>query len=166
MDKKVTVDHDNLNVAELGERIKTAAAVRTAPPATEPVSAPIPDPPEMPMVEPAAPPVVVPSGLKSRLKGLLIRLLRPFFPLMRILVLPLHEDVAALYRQVDASNRRNDKFIDYIKLLHMLDHNLVVELTKLRIEHEALKSKMRLMEKDLAYLTKRERSVEERVFPE
>jgi hypothetical protein len=160
MDKTVTVDHDNLDVAELGKRIKAAAAARSAPPAAVPVLTPAPDP------APAAPPPAAPAGLKSRLKGAAVRLLRPLFPLMRILVLPLHEDVAALYRNVDASNKRIDKFVDYIKLLHMLDHNLVVELTKLRIEHEALKSKLRLMEKDLEYLTKRERSVEERVFTE
>jgi regulator of replication initiation timing len=93
-------------------------------------------------------------------------MLRPLFPLMRLLVLPLHEDVAALYRSVDAANAKTDKFVASIQLLHLLDHNLVVELTKLRLEHEALKSRLRLAEKDLEMLTKRERAVEERVFPE
>jgi len=157
MDERLTVDYDKVDVAELGERIKAAAAARAAVSAASAVPAP-----------PAAAvsPAVPPAGRKPRLKGLAVRLLRPRFPLMRLLVLPLHEDVAVLYRNVDAANAKTDKFVDYIKLLHMLDHNLVVELTKLRLEHEALKSRVRMLEKDLELMTKRERAVEERVFPE
>jgi hypothetical protein len=148
MRKPIEVDYDNLNVEELGQEITAAATARTA-------AAP-----------PAAPAPVSAPGLKARFKGLAFRLLRPLFPLMRVMALPLHEDVAALYRNVEASSRQIDKFVDYIKLLHLLDHNLVVELTKLRLEHEALKSRLRLMEKDVEFLTKRERTVEGRVFPE
>ncbi len=111
--------------------------------------------------------------MKSKLKGKVNRLLRPFFPLMRAMALPLHEDLAAVVRSLDASNRRVDGYIltlnrgqEYIKLLHLLNHNLVVEVTKLRLEHEALKSRVKLLEKDLDFLVKRERAVEERVFPE
>jgi len=50
------------------------------------------------------------------------------------------------------------------KLLHTLAHNLVLELTKLKIEHEALKSKMRVMEKDFEVLGKREKILEKRVI--
>jgi regulator of replication initiation timing len=50
------------------------------------------------------------------------------------------------------------------KLLHTLAHNLVVELTKLRIEYETLKSKMRIMEKDFEVLGKREKALEKRVI--
>ena len=55
-----------------------------------------------------------------------------------------------------------DKSIDYIRLLYNLDHNLVVELTKLKIEADTLKSKFRILEKDQEFLQKREKALEER----
>jgi hypothetical protein len=165
MDKTVQVDYENVDVAALSERIRAAAAARSAGASAAP--APASAPPQPPVSSPSArPPSLPPGGFKTRLKGLALRMLRPLFPLMRLLVLPLHEDVAALYRSVDAANAKTDKFVASIQLLHLLDHNLVVELTKLRLEHEALKSRLRLAEKDLEMLAKRERAVEERVFPE
>ncbi len=165
MEKTEPLDYENVDVAALSERIRAAAAARSAGASADPApaSAPRPEPAPAPA---GLPPLAPPAGFKSRLKGLAIRMLRPLFPLMRLLVLPLHEDVAALYRSVDAANAKTDKFVASIQLLHLLDHNLVVELTKLRLEHEALKSRLRLAEKDLEMLAKRERAVEERVFPE
>jgi len=57
-----------------------------------------------------------------------------------------------------------DRSIEYIKLLHTLDHNLVVETTKLRIEFEALKSKVRILEKELESQVQRERTLEKRLL--
>jgi hypothetical protein len=165
----VAIDYENLDVAELNEKIKAAAATMTltvpdsgADDASRASQAPAPAPPAAPS-----------PGMKSKLKGKVNRLLKPFFPLMRAMALPLHEDLAAVVRSLDASNRRVDGYIltlnrgqEYIKLLHLLNHNLVVEVTKLRLEHEALKSRVKLLEKDLDFLVKRERAVEERVFPE
>ena len=54
--------------------------------------------------------------------------------------------------------------MEYIRLLHNLDHNLVVELTKLKIELDTLKSKFRILEKDQDYLQKRERALEEKAL--
>jgi len=56
-----------------------------------------------------------------------------------------------------------DRSMEYVKLLHNLDHNLVVELTKLRIEFETLKSRARILEKDLEAQTRRERVLEKRL---
>jgi hypothetical protein len=165
----VAVDYDHLDVAELGQKIQAAAArnapVEAAPPLSVPAAV------SAPAV--SAAPAASGPGLKTRLKGKAARLLSPLFPLMRALALPLHEDVAAVVRSLDASNKRVDDYmrtldrsVEYVKLLHLLNHNLVVEMTKLRLEHEALKSRMRLMERDLEFLTKRERTVEERVFTE
>ncbi len=50
------------------------------------------------------------------------------------------------------------------KLLHNLVHNLVLELTKLKVEEEALKSKVRVLEKELETLGKREKAIEKRAF--
>ena len=41
----------------------------------------------------------------------------------------------------------------------------LMELTKLRIEHDTLKNQVRLMEKELEFLTRRERAVERRLVP-
>ena len=52
-----------------------------------------------------------------------------------------------------------------VKVVMPIGHNLVVEVTKLRIEQDALKSQLRLLEKDLEFLTRRERAVERRILP-
>jgi hypothetical protein len=53
---------------------------------------------------------------------------------------------------------------EYTQLLHNLSHNLVVEMTKLKIEQENLKLKTRIMEKDFEFLGKREKTLESKVF--
>ena len=173
-----------------------------------------------------------PGGVKARIKRLVLKLMRPFFPLIRLLGLPLHQDIREtqrslhrtdvrlddLYFQLDRrfesldrqihlqtvafeenlaavaervetrldrleqelalAGLRTDKTelrldlleerikdldesMEYIRLLHNLDHNLVLELTKLRIEFDTLKSKFGILEKDLDYLRARERALEE-----
>lgn len=57
-----------------------------------------------------------------------------------------------------------DKSMEYIRLLHNLEHNLVVELTKLKVEAETLKSKFRILEKDQEIDQRRERALEEQVL--
>ncbi len=161
------IDYDRLDVAEINERIRAAAAV--AAPADSP------RPPAAPSAVPTPPLRPPRGGFKAKLKGRLRRLLVPFFPLLRLLALPVHEDLAGVIRSLDETNRRvdhlyrrledKDRSIEYIKLLHLLGHNLVVEMTKLRIEHDALKSQLRLLEKDLEFLTRRERALERRDLP-
>jgi len=53
-----------------------------------------------------------------------------------------------------------EKTMEYTKLLHSLSHNIVVELSKLKIEEEDLKIKTRIMEKDFEFLGMRERALE------
>lgn len=133
-----------------------------------------------------------PSGAKARLKALLFKLMRPFFPLIRFIGLPLHQDIRETQRSLSETDKRIDvlednlvqtglridktelrldlleerikdldESMEYIRLLHNLSHNLVVELTKLRIEFDTLKSKFEILEKDLDYLRARERALEE-----
>ena len=70
----------------------------------------------------------------------------------------------------DAQKRLNLAFDDlnrtmeFTQLLHSLSHNLVVEMTKMKIEEETLKVKTRIMEKDFEFLGRREKALEERVF--
>ncbi len=156
----LNIDFDHLDAAEINERIRLAAAAGSSP-------AVPPSPP--PVTAPAAPP---PPALKSRMKGRLRRLLAPFFPALRLLSLPVQEDLAEATRILHATNVRVDEMgpilsrsIEYLRIMHVLNHNLVLELTKLRIEHDALKNRVRLLEKDLDFLTRRERAVERQVFP-
>ena len=154
------IDYDHLDAAEINERIRLVAAVGSSP------GDPLPPPP---LTVPAAPP---PAAFKSRMKGRLRRLLAPFFPALRLLSLPVQEDLAEVTRILHTTNVRVDEMgptlsrsIEYFRILHVLNHNLVIELTKLRIEHDALKNQVRLLEKDLDFLTRRERAVERQVFP-
>jgi hypothetical protein len=66
----------------------------------------------------------------------------------------------ATIRRLEELNRVRE----YTQLLHNLSHNMVVELTKLKIEHENLKLKTRIMEKDFEFLGKREKTLESKVF--
>lgn len=161
----LNIDYDNLDVADLNERLRAAAADAAAPGA-----------PAAPLEAPAAP-AAVPSeppapAFKSKMKGRLRRLLGPFFPILRVLNMPVQEDLAEATRILHATNVRVDgmtptlsRAIEYLRIMHVLNHNLVVELTKLRIEHDTLKNQVRLMEKELEFLTRRERAVERRLVP-
>jgi hypothetical protein len=176
----LNIDFDHLDAAALNEQIRKVAAAQASPaehpvPATAPSAAPAAVPP----APVPAPTPTLPSGFKAKLKGRLRRLLIPFFPVLRVLSLPVHEELDAVIRSLDETNRRVDRLnrlldrrledlnssMEYVKLLHLLGHNLVLEMTKLRIEHDALKSQLRLLEKDLEFLTRRERTVERRVLP-
>lgn len=215
------IDYDHVNVAEIMARIQKAAAEaplaeaweETAP--RDPAQAASAPSPQASMPAPPAPGGTdwspEPRGLKPKLKRILRKIMRPFFPVMRLLAFPVHEELRAavkslhdtnvrldnLYRllhlqaekferdleiertRLEIEQKRTDrgehrldlveerlKDLDtsmaYIRLLHNLDHNLVVELTKLKIETDTLKSKFRILEKDQEFLQNREKALEER----
>jgi hypothetical protein len=198
----VEIDYDRLDVTEIMAQVKRIAA-------SAPADLPREETPETsPEPRPAVPgPSAPPPSRKDWLKVKIHRLMAPFFPLIRLGGLPLHEDIQAAVLQIDAANRRLDELaarlqetserfnhrldeqavgfqvrldaltdrvdfrlvdldrsIDYIRLLHTLDHNLVVETTKLRIEFEALKSRVRILEKELDAQSQREKSLEKRLL--
>jgi FtsZ-binding cell division protein ZapB len=198
----VEIDYDRLDVTEIMAQVKRIAA-------SAPTDLPCEETPKtLPAPPPAAPgPSAPPPSRKDWLKLKIHRLMAPFFPLIRLGGLPLHEDIQAAVLQIDAANRRLDELaarlqetserfnhrldeqavgfqvrldaltdrvdfrlvdldrsVDYIRLLHTLDHNLVVETTKLRIEFEALKSKVRILEKELDAQSQREKALEKRLL--
>jgi hypothetical protein len=161
----LNIDYENLDAADLNERLRAAAAAGAVPGAP----AVSPETPAPPAAAPAGPP---PPAFKSRMKGRLRRLLGPFFPFLRILNMPVQEDLAEATRILHATNVRVDQMtptlsraVEYLRIMHVINHNLVMELTKLRIEHDTLKNQVRLMEKELEFLTRRERAVERRLVP-
>ena len=210
----IEIDYDRVNVAEIMAKIQKTAAETPAevfkpgaPSAASPSSH---APASASSSSPSAPPQtdwsLEPQGAKQKIKKIVRKLMRPFFPVIRLLALPIHEELRAtikslhetnvrlddLYRllhlQAEESDRKFeldaqrmdrgelrldlleerlkdlDKSMEYIRLLHNLDHNLVVELTKLKIELDTLKSKVRILEKDQEFARMRERALEERIL--
>ncbi len=191
-DADIRIDYDHIDVADIMGQIKRKVAAEPEPE----------DPGAFHggEVEPPGPGTEPPGsgGGRSRLKRILIKVMRPFSPLIKLLVLPVHEQLQETIQTLDRTNRRldavaarlgdfaldstmhqinaevnervNKAFEDigrskeYIKLMHGLEHNLVVEITKLKIESENLKLKLRIAEKDFEFLGRREKALEEEVF--
>lgn len=181
----VEIDYDNLDVAAIMDQVKKAAAARPPDPRREETESVIPAGGSGPVSARGAsfaPPPEGPPGFKSKIKAKALKAMAPFFPVIRFLALPLHEELKTLTRDVALRFDRNehrsdisettaadryrdlDRAMEYIKLLHTLNHNLVVEITKLRIEFDGLKSKARILEKDLESSDRRERALEARLL--
>ena len=56
------------------------------------------------------------------------------------------------------------KTMEYVKFLHVLSHNVVAELTKLKILEENLKAENQILERNFEFLTQREKALEKEVF--
>ncbi|MFO7866517.1 MAG: hypothetical protein R6V02_06865 [Candidatus Aminicenantes bacterium] len=207
------IDYENIDVDDIMRQIRAAAGSgggeeKKSAAAGEPeeVSAPpLNDMAALPGQEedPGPPP-------PGRLQSVLLKILRPFGPLIKLMILPVHRQVVEALYHIDRTNRRIDRFDqnvsrellkisgavtqldkrvdrfeqnldktfrelgrlfaetdrikEYTKLIHALEHNLVVELTKLKIEADSLKVQTRIVEKDFALLKKRERVLENKVF--
>jgi len=184
----INVDYENLDVSVLMDQIQKAVAAEASDPETGTAAAPPkgPAPPDLPAAPPPPPPAPepapAPAGLKSKLQGRAIRLLTPFFPVLRLLGLPLHQELRATQQSLHATNVRLDGVVqelggsldqarrdlnksqEYIKLLHNLSHNLILAATSQKIEFDLLKSKVRMLEKELEFARKRERALEEEVL--
>ena len=181
----IAVDYDHVDVADIMAQIEKAAAAAPAPEPGESASPPA--PPSMPMAPgpeaaPPAAPEPAPAAAKSKLQGGAVRLLTPFFPILRLIGLPQHQEIRATQASLHATNVRIDHDVtaiglrldemqrdlhrthEYVKLLHNLSHNLIMVVSSQRIEIDMLKSKVRILEKDLEYLQKRERAIEEKTL--
>lgn len=191
-EKDIRIDYDHIDVADIMAQIKQKVAAEPEPDDSGSSSTGGSQPPG----RPADP--VAPGGGRSRLKRILLKVMRPFSPLIKLLVLPVHDQLQETIRTLDQTNRKLDavsarlgdfaldstmhrinaevnqrldlafqdigRSKEYIKLLHGLEHNLVVEITKLKIESENLKLKLRIAEKDFEFLGRREKALEEEVF--
>jgi hypothetical protein len=204
---EIRIDYDNIDVTDIMAQIKKKIAARPDIPQEEDMAdEPVPPlPPEIPEM------LLDPSGTMSKKKRLLLKLMKPFTPIIKLLIFPVWNELAETVIKLDfagrklnyltqkldyelgiltdSMNRRMDRteksievldntvnervniafdeigrIQEYTKLLHSLSHNLVVELTKLKIEEETLKVKTRVMEKDFEFLEKREKAIEKEVF--
>lgn len=170
MDKRpLAVDYERLDVSKIMDQIKRSVAAEAGPEKTPGAGAGAPPAPESPP-GPAAP------ISRSRTRRLLLRFMSPLRPLIKLLILPVYEEHRQTVEILDQTNRRLDRLYkiveeehgavlnelrEYTKLLHHLSHNLVVEMTKLKLEVEALRTRILVLEKDFESLGRRERALEQ-----
>ncbi len=153
------VDYDHLDVGRIMEAIKSKASREDRP--EEGRKAAPPSEPE-------------PLAKRSRIKRFLLKIMTPFAPLIKLFILPVYEEQRQILLSLHRTNQRLDALVarvdeeeqrqrEYIKLLHHLAHNIVVEMSKLKIELDLLKTKTRVVERDLETLTRRERILEREI---
>lgn len=198
-DGGIRIDYENISVADIMAQIKEKISHQPQEP--EPTE-------NFPGEEYGESHPVFPDprdeGKRARIKRLILKLMRPFSPLIKFLVLPVHQQVVETQKALDQTNKRLDflyerqipeirrsigliqmnldnihgqlsdrideagtviqRLKEYTKLLHNLSHNLVVEMTKLKIEEENTKLRSRILEKDFEFLQKKEKALEEELF--
>lgn len=181
----IRIDYENLNVEDIMEQIKKKIAGRPKDlePESEPESGlqPFPSSAGNESGEVFPPP--------SRIKTLLLKLTKPFSPLVKFLILPVYQELRETVMTLDKTNKRLDQmgqalndinthslttsqkldqdmpFLkEYTRLLYNLAHNTVIEMTKLKIEEENIKIRLRILEKDFENLKSRERALESRII--
>ncbi len=166
--QEIKIDYDNIDVARIMDQIKQKIAKegRSGEESRKNSGARLMYPSFSPELEET-------GGLKNKLKKILLTVMKPFSPLIKLLILPVYDEFRHTVRILDQTNRKIDDLYErerkmegweYIKLLHNLSHNMVVELTKLKIEEEDLKLKLRILEKDFEFLRKREKALEKHLF--
>ena len=166
MGEKIKIDYDNFDVARIMVQLKDDLAAE-------------PDETSHLVEGDMSPSSQAPSMAgQGRAKRALLRLMSPLKPLIKLFILPVAEEHRQTVLHLDQANRRIDRLEKHIgglseridrlqehtKLLHHLCHNLVIEMSKLKIEEETLKTKTRIMEKDFALLGKREKALEKEVL--
>jgi len=119
------------------------------------------------------------SGLRGLVKKILIKIRKILFPLVRFMVRPIYNELKQF--SVDRFNEnahnifKNTEEIayyrhlvlqskEYIKLLHNALNNLITEASKLKIDHELLKTKIKVLEDKMEFLENRERAIEKKIF--
>jgi len=196
----IIIDYDHVDVASIMEQIRRKIASQPRPePKAQFQEKPgtIPPPPRSPWeLEPS-------SGRKAKVKKILLKIMRPVAPLIKLLVFPVHQELRETVLKLHHANMRLDylsatleqeltklsqvlnqridgvndslqyrlnlafedinRLKEYTKLLHTLSHNLVVEMSKLKIETDTLKIHHRLLEKDVRHLEERERGLEKEI---
>lgn len=206
-EEEIRIDYEIIDVADIMEQIKRKIAKKPKKPLEEIQKGELRFTPSgrFPL-EPEEVP-----GVKNKIRRVLLKVMKPFSPVIKLLILPVYEEFREAFLILDRTNRRIDflsatleqelakistrvddvsktlsqrvddvsktlnqrlnftiddlgKTMEYTKLLHNLTHNIVVELSKLKIEEENLKLMTRIMKKDFEFLRRKERSLEKNIF--
>ena len=119
-------------------------------------------------------------GLRGAIKKILIKTRKAVFPLIRFMVRPIYNELKQFgtdrYNENALKIFKNTEEIEYyrhlviqgkeyIKLLHNALNNLITEASKLKIDHELLKTRIKVLEDKMEFLENRERALEKKVFP-
>jgi regulator of replication initiation timing len=120
------------------------------------------------------------KGYRGLIKKILIKIRKVVFPLVRFMVRPIYNELKQFgtdrYNENARKIFRNTEEIEYyrqlviqskeyIKLLHNALNNLITEASKLKIDHELLKTRLKVLEDKMEFLENRERALEKKVFP-
>jgi len=183
----IKIDYNNIDVPDIMKQIQAKAASPPKKP-PQPKKTESPSKPVSQILEPEQVPMVLPKW-----RRILLKLMKPFSPLIKLLILPVHNDLMQTVHNLNHVNKRLDyintkmeqsltklsgelystserldfkidrfnerldqislrledldKTMEYVKTMHSLCHNIVVELTKLKIEEERTNRKERALEK-------------------
>ena len=91
-------------------------------------------------------------------------MIRPYITELKNLNAKLHndnkEDVYNLKQMVPITLQSKE----YIKLLHNAVNNMIVEISKLKLDQDLLKTKIKVLEDKIEFLENRERAIEKKIF--
>ena len=91
-------------------------------------------------------------------------MLRPFRTSLQNLMVELHNSNKQDIHQLKALVPMIQQSKEYIKLLHNTINNMIVEASKLKIEEELLKTRIKVLEDKAAFLEDRQRAVEKKLY--
>jgi hypothetical protein len=115
-------------------------------------------------------------GFRGFIKKILIKIRRIVFPLVRFMIRPIYNELKQFCN--DNYNDNAHKIFEiesykpvvmhskeYIRLMHNALNNMIVETSKLKIDHELQKTKIKILENKIEFLENRERAIEKKIFP-
>jgi hypothetical protein len=120
-------------------------------------------------------------GFRGFIKKIFIKIRKVIFPLIRFMTRPIYNELKQFsgdrYNDNAYKTFKNTEEIEnykqvvmqskeYIKLLHNALNNLIVESSKLKIDHELQKTKIKVLEDKIEFLENRERAIEKKIFPQ
>jgi hypothetical protein len=119
------------------------------------------------------------SGVKGLVKKILKLIRKIYFPLIRFMSRPIYNelkqftgdryndnasDIHKIKQDVATSKQLAFQSKEYIKLMHNSMNNIIVEMSKLKIDQELSKTKIKVLEDKIEFLENRERAIEKKVF--
>jgi len=90
---------------------------------------------------------------------------RVCFPLIRFMTRPIVIELKNAIANVNKFEITLAQSKDYIILLHNALNNMIAEASKLKIDEELLKTKIKVLEDRVDFLENRQRAVEKKLFP-
>ena len=111
-------------------------------------------------------------GIKGLIKKILKLIRKAFMPLIRFMIRPFVTDLKNMIVELHNKNSKDLHSIkpitsfskEYIILMHNTINNMIVEMTKLKSDHDLLKTKIKILEDKIEFIENRERQIEKKIF--